>query len=120
MSDSPWSDYLEGCAAYLDSGRSAIERGGQLPTDPNLSRQDCPLPEDQAWIVLGLVAEASKALDEPVGGRLGLFEACHALSSRVRQRRRHRGPLRTGRGNQPRLADVAQRNRAGRKLVTSA
>lgn len=71
MPTSPWTDYLRRVAAYLHGGQNALESGRTPPAEPVVPRPDGPLDEQQAWLLMDLLAEASGMLDvaAPVPGR---------------------------------------------------
>jgi hypothetical protein len=66
MPVSPWADYLKRIAAYLNGSRDALESGGWPPEETVTPRPDCPLTQEQAWLIMDLVVEASGMLDAGV------------------------------------------------------
>lgn len=91
MSAAAWAEYLDGYEAYLTTARRALREGRQVPTDQRVERPNGPVPEEYAWKVLQLVAEARSALD---GERAGspLVSTCRAAARRVLDRARRGQP----------------------------
>jgi len=86
MSVSPWTDYLENFATYLNRGPAAAESGDRFSLGPDVTRPNCPIPEEEAWMVFELLGKASQAFDTKDSHRVGLLEVC-----RIARRRAHAG-----------------------------
>ncbi len=81
-----WPDFLECYAEYLAAARRDVAAGRQPPEEPELPRPDGPVPDEYAWQLIELLAEASDTASVAPPARLGLLGAFCAVARRVTHR----------------------------------
>lgn len=88
MSATAWAEYLDDYEAYLTTARRGLREGRQAPADQRVERPNGPVPEEYAWKVLQLVAEATSTLDGERAGSPPLFSTCRTAARRILGRAR--------------------------------
>jgi len=96
MPVSPWAEYLENFVTYLNRGPSAVESGGRFRVGPDMPRPNCPLPEEEVWMVFELLGKASQTFDNKDLHRVGLLDMCQTIRRRAYKRTRRQRFTRTG------------------------
>lgn len=81
-----WPDFLECYAEYLAVARRDVAAGRQPPEDPELPRPDGPVPDEYAWQLIELLAQASDTARAAPPVRSGVLESCRAVARRMTRR----------------------------------
>ncbi|GEM_PF-6336812 len=85
MSPSPWADYLDSFAAYLDQARAAIEEGtAAAPGEQAFRRPDGVVPAELAVRALELVAETERVILAGERRKVEILGARRKLEYRAR------------------------------------
>jgi len=83
VSPSPWADYLDSFAAYLDQARAAIEEGA-APGGQALARPEGVVPAELAVRALELVTETQRIILAGERRKVEIIGARRKLEYRAR------------------------------------
>lgn len=83
MSATRWAEYLDDYTNYVHSAKQALDAHRDPPTNPAVTRPIGPVPDECAWKLVQLVAEATSAVGTEHSRSLGLLDKCRAATHRA-------------------------------------
>lgn len=83
-----WAEYLDDCADHVQNARLALDDGRHVPVSPVIDRPNDPVPEEYAWKLVQLVAEATSALGSEQNRATRLLSAYRSVVHRPPRRAR--------------------------------